>query len=68
MGDGMPRKLLVPESMSNILFKIFSSSVFFDAQGNGFVCLNSGTSERRTGHLAMINRDLIGWAMKGSNR
>ena len=44
------------------------NGVFFDAQGNGFVCLNSGTSERRTGHLAMINRDLIGWAMKGSNR
>ena len=27
MGDRMPRKLLVPESMSNILFKIVSSSV-----------------------------------------
>lgn len=43
------------------------NGVFFDAQGNGFACLNSGTSERRMGHLALINRDLISWAMKRSN-
>ncbi len=39
------------------------NGVFFDAQGNGFASLNSGVSERRTGHLALINRDLIAWAM-----
>lgn len=37
------------------------NGVFFDAQGNGFAALNSGTSERRLGHLALINRDLIRW-------
>ncbi len=42
------------------------NGVFFDAKGNGFVCLNSGTSEQRIGHLALINRDLIQWAMKRS--
>ena len=40
------------------------NGIFFDAQGNGFICLNSGASERRIGHLALINRDLIAWAMK----
>lgn len=35
------------------------NGVFFDADGNGFVCLNSGCSEKRLGHLACINRDLI---------
>jgi len=40
------------------------NGVFFDAQGNGFASLNSGASERRTGHLALINRDLVSWAMK----
>ncbi len=40
------------------------NGIFFDAQGNGFVCLNSGASERRIGHLALINRDLIVWALK----
>lgn len=35
------------------------NGVFFDAQGNGFACLNSGCSEKRLGHLALINRDLI---------
>lgn len=43
------------------------NGAFFDAQGNGFVSLNSGASERRKGHLALINRDLIQWAMKRSN-
>ena len=40
------------------------NGVFFDEDGNGFAALNSGASERRTGHLALINRDLINWAMK----
>lgn len=40
------------------------NGVFFDAQGNGFASLTSGVSERRIGHLALINRDLIEWAMK----
>lgn len=35
------------------------NGVFFDAQGNGFAMLNSGTSERRVGHLALVNRDLL---------
>lgn len=35
------------------------NGVFFDAEGNGFASLNSGCSERRMGHLALINRDLI---------
>ncbi len=39
------------------------NGVFFDAEGTGFASLNSGVSERRTGHLALINRDLISWAM-----
>ena len=39
------------------------NGVFFDAQGNGFVSLNSGASEQRYGHLALINRDLIAWVM-----
>ena len=33
--------------------------VFFDEEGSGFACLNSGVSEQRQGHLAVINRDLI---------
>lgn len=40
------------------------NGVFFDAQGNGFAALNSGASERRLGHLALLNRDLIAWTMK----
>ena len=32
---------------------------FFDACGEGFVCLNSGASEARVGHLSLLNRDLI---------
>ena len=46
------------------------NGVFFDAEGSGFVCLNSGASERRWGHLALINRDLIRWAFanEGSER
>ena len=35
------------------------NGVFFDEQGSGFACLNSGVSEQRQGHLAVINRDLI---------
>lgn len=35
------------------------NGVFFDKEGNGFACLNSGASEQRLGHLALINRDLI---------
>ena len=35
------------------------NGVFFDAQGSGFACLNSGASEQRLGHLALLNRDLI---------
>lgn len=35
------------------------NGVFFDGGGNGFAMLNSGASEQRMGHLAMINRDLI---------
>lgn len=35
------------------------NGVFFDAGGNGFASLNSGASERRDGHLALLNRDLI---------
>lgn len=40
------------------------NGVFFDAEGNGFASLNSGVSERRIGHLALINRDLIRLWMK----
>ena len=39
------------------------NGVFFDQDGNGFVSLNSGASERRTGHLALLNRDLIAWGI-----
>ena len=35
------------------------NGVFFDEEGSGFACLNSGVSEQRQGHLAVINRDLI---------
>lgn len=35
------------------------NGVFFDEEGNGFASLNSGASEQRLGHLAMLNRDLI---------
>lgn len=35
------------------------NGLFFDDDGNGFACLNSGVSEQRLGHLALINRDLI---------
>lgn len=39
------------------------NGVFFDERGNGFAMLNSGASERRAGHLALINRDLIALLM-----
>ncbi len=35
------------------------NGVFFDGQGSGFAMLNSGASEQRVGHLALLNRDLI---------
>ena len=35
------------------------NGVFFDEEGSGFVCLNSGVSEQRQGHLAVVNRELI---------
>ncbi|MEA5013292.1 MAG: serine hydrolase domain-containing protein [Candidatus Limiplasma sp.] len=35
------------------------NGVFFTGEGDGFVCLNSGASEQREGHLALLNRDLI---------
>lgn len=41
------------------------NGVFFDAQGNGFAMLNSGASEQRAGHLALLNRDLIAVLMGG---
>ncbi len=40
------------------------NGVFFDEEGSGFVCLNGGASERRIGHLACLNRDLISLWMK----
>jgi len=44
------------------------NGVFFDAEGNGFVSLNSGASEQRVGHLALLNRDLIRLWMNGQER
>lgn len=35
------------------------NGVFFDADGNGFAALNSGSGEKRYGHLAAVNRSLI---------
>lgn len=35
------------------------NGVFFTQEGDGFVSLNSGASEQREGHLALLNRDLI---------
>ena len=38
--------------------------VFFQpSTGNGFVFLNNGASEARSGHLACVNRSLIQWAL-----
>jgi CubicO group peptidase (beta-lactamase class C family) len=37
-----------------------------ESTGNGFVFLNSGASEARKGHLAMVNRDLIRYILSGS--
>ncbi|MCI6378671.1 MAG: beta-lactamase family protein [Clostridiales bacterium] len=39
------------------------NGVFFDERGCGFALLNSGCSEQRIGHLALINRDLIAQLM-----
>lgn len=37
-----------------------AEGVFYEeSTGNGFVFLNSGASEARDGHLALVNRDLI---------
>ena len=41
------------------------NGVFFDAEGNGFAALNSGVSEQRKGHLALVNRDLIRVLLEG---
>lgn len=41
------------------------NGVFFDEWGNGFACLNSGASEQRDGHLALLNRELIRLWLKG---
>jgi len=41
------------------------NGLFFDEAGNGFASLNSGVSEQRIGHLALINRDLIRFFWKG---
>ena len=35
------------------------NGVFFDENGNGFAALNSGAGEKRCGHLASVNHDLI---------
>lgn len=40
------------------------NGVFFDENGNGFAQMNSGASEQRTGHLALVNRDLLRLLMK----
>jgi CubicO group peptidase (beta-lactamase class C family) len=41
-----------------------AEGVFYEeSSGNGFVFLNSGASEAREGHLALVNRDLILWAL-----
>ncbi len=41
-----------------------TESVFYQEDtGNGFVFLNGGASEARTGHLACVSRDLIIWAL-----
>ncbi len=43
------------------------NGVFFDEDGNGFVSLNSGASERRVGHLSCLNRDLIRVCLGGDD-
>ena len=40
------------------------NGLFFNEEGSGFVCLTSGASEQRFGHLALLNRDLIQLWMK----
>ncbi len=41
-----------------------AEGVFYEkSTGNGFVFLNNGASEARRGHLALVNRDLIQWAL-----
>ena len=41
-----------------------AEGVFYAAStGNGFAFLNNGASEARCGHLAMVNRDLIRFAL-----
>lgn len=41
------------------------NGAFFDESCNGFVCLNSGTSEQRRGHLSVLNLDLIKQILQG---
>ena len=41
------------------------NGVFFDNEGNGFAALNSGSGEKRFGHLAAVNRDLICALLQG---
>ena len=41
------------------------NGVFFNEQGSGFALLDSGASEQRRGHLALLNQDLIRLWMKG---
>ena len=43
------------------------NGVFFRDDGTGFVSLNSGASEKRTGHLSCLNRDLIRLCLNGEN-
>lgn len=42
------------------------NSLFFDEDGNGFVLLTSGASEKRTCHLSSLNRELIPVLMPAS--
>ncbi len=44
------------------------NGVFFDDEGNGFAALNSGSGERRFGHLAAVNRSLIRALLQGKER
>lgn len=43
------------------------NGVFFRDDGLGFVSLNSGASEKRTGHLSCLNRDLIRLCLNREN-
>lgn len=43
------------------------NGLFFDDEGNGFACLNSGVSEARSGHLALFYRDLLRHFWRGED-